>query len=425
MKVTSQTLPKSQVELTIELSVEEVQPYVEKAAKRIAQDVDIKGFRKGKVPYDVLKQNVGEATIYEEAFNDIVEETYKQAIEQEKLIVVGRANIDLEKIAPGNPVVYKATVPLLPKLTLGDYKNLKAKKENVKLDEKKLKKTITDLRRMRAKEKLVNREAKKGDKVELDFEVKVGGVVIEGGKAEKQSLTVGEEKFIPGFEDEVLGMQKGEEKDFELHFPKDYKKGLAGKKANFHVKVHEVYEVELPELNEEFAKELNFDSVKHLTGEIEKNIMRELEEEAQQKFELAALEEIAEKSEIAELPDQLLDEEVEKMIAELKHDTGQQGVKFEDYLTHLGKGEADLRKDMRKSAEKRIVAAIIMREIATVENITVSAADVDKELVELKKLYEQLPEAMAQIDSPAQRTRIENRLIHQKTFEAVEKFTKA
>jgi hypothetical protein len=150
MQVTSKTLPKTQVELTVELSVEEVQPYVQKAAQRISKEVSIQGFRKGKVPYDILKQHVGEATIYEEAFNDIVDATYVKAIEQEKLQVAGRAKIDVEKVAPGNPVIYKVTVPLLPKITLGEYqKGLKAKKEVVKLDEKKfdtLKKLRSDLR---------------------------------------------------------------------------------------------------------------------------------------------------------------------------------------------------------------------------------------------------------------------------------------
>src|SRR3989339_13336 len=158
MKVTKKELSKTEVELTIELDSAEVQPFVEKAAKRISQEVSIKGFRKGKVPYDLLKQHVGEAAIYEEAFNDMVEDSYPKAVTQEKLQIVGRAKIDVEKVAPGNPIVYKATVPLMPKVVLGEYKKINARKQAVKMDEKKYERTLQDLRRMRAKEKLVTRE---------------------------------------------------------------------------------------------------------------------------------------------------------------------------------------------------------------------------------------------------------------------------
>lgn len=425
MNVTTKILPKSQAELTIEVSVEESQPHINAAAERISKEVDIKGFRKGKVPLDVLKKHVGEQTIYEEAFNAIVEATYPKAIDQEDLQVVGRANIDVEKLAPGNPVVYKAVVPLMPNITIGDYKKLKTKKEKAEFDEAKFEKTLQDLRGLRAKEVLVNREAKEGDKVVIDFDVKIDGVSIEGGQGSKQHLLLGSKQFIPGFEENVAGMKKDEEKDFETSFPKDYhKKSLQGKKASVHVKVHEVFEVETPELNDEMAKEMNFDSVATLEEEIRKNIARELEQEQQEKFEMAVVEEIIQKSTFDELPEQLVQEESQKMVAELRHNITQQGMQFEDYLKHLDKTEEDLVKGFAEQAEKRIKAALVLREVAVAEDIKVEAADIEKEIEEMRKLYEQMPEMVKEIDSPAHRSRIENMLFHKATFERLESFTK-
>jgi trigger factor len=425
MKVTSKELPKSQVELTIELSEEEIAPYVQDAAKRISQEVEVKGFRKGKVPYDVLKEHVGEQVIYEEAFNAIVEETYPKAVDQEKLQVAGRASIDREKLAPGNPVVYKATVPLLPNVTLGNYKSLKARKQAEPVDEKKLEKTFDDLRRIRSKEVLVNRAAKIGDKVLIDFDVKIGGVSIEGGQGSKQGLLLGEGQFIPGFEEAVAGMSKGEEKDFNINFPADYhKKDIAGKPAEVHVKVHEVYEIELPEITDELAKDLNFGSLEELKKEIRSNLERENEQKVNEKFELEVIDEIIAQSQFGDLPDQIVDEEAEKMLAELKHDVQQQGLKVEDYLTHVKKTEDELLKDFRTNAEKRIKAALVMREVALAEAITVPHAEIDAEIEKMKEAYKSVPEMAGQLDSPAYRDRFENMMMHRKVFERLESFTK-
>ncbi|PIW36523.1 MAG: trigger factor [Candidatus Kerfeldbacteria bacterium CG15_BIG_FIL_POST_REV_8_21_14_020_45_12] len=418
MKVTSKPLENSQVELTIEVSVEELQPHIDEAAKRISKEVEIKGFRKGKVPYDVLAKHVGEATIYEEAFNSVVESTYPQAVDEQKLQVVGRADITPHKVAPGNPLVYTATVPLMPEITLGDYKKLKAKKGSKPLDEKKFEKTITDLRRMRATEKLVNREAKDGDKVMIDFDVKIGKVSIEGGQGTNQALALGEGRFIPGFEENISGMKKGESKNFKTTFPADYhKKDLQGKAADVDVTLNEVYEIELPEMTDEWAKESNFETVDALKKELRENLVRELEQEVNQEFETAVIDEILEKSTIGTLPDQLVEDEAKKMLSELKHDISQQqGLQFEDYLIHIKKTEDELLEDFKTQAVKRIQAALILRELAVAEDIKVEASEIQAEIDEMKKLYGQIPEMVQQIESPQHRTRLENQKIHEKLF---------
>jgi len=426
MKVTSKILPKTTVELTIELSVDEVQPYIQEAAKRIGKEVSIQGFRKGKVPYDILKQHVGEGTIYEEAFNDIVDATYPKAIEQEKLMVAGRAKIDVEKVAPGNPVIFKVTVPLLPKVTLGAYtKGLKTKKSTPTLDEKKFEKTLLDLRQMRASEKLVNRAAKKGDKVVVDFDVKVNGVSIEGGQAKEYGLMLEEGQMIPGFVDGVVGMKKGDKKSVDVTFPKEYhKKDIAGSKAVVDFTAHDVYEIVLPDLTDDMAKEMNFESVEKLKEAVRANIMKELEHEAEEKFEGDVIEEIVGKSTIEELPDQLLDEEVDKMVRELERDVTKQNLKFDDYLKHIKKTQEELKKDLRVAAERRLKGALVVRELAVAEKITVNSTEVEKELSELRKTYANVPDAMERLSSSGQRERIENMLMHKHLFEKLSEYTK-
>ncbi len=425
MKVESKILEKSQAELIIEVSVEEAKPFIEDAAKRISKEVELKGFRKGKAPLDVIIKHVGEQTVYEEAFNAIVEETYPKAIEQEDLQVAGRANIDTEKIAPGNPIVYKATVPLMPKVELGNYKKLKTKKEEVEMDEAKFDKTLEDIRAMRASEKVVDRDARDGDKAVIDFNVKVDNVPIEGGQGKEQPLKLGSSQFIPGFEENVVGMKKGEEKTFETAFPKDYhKKDLAGKKAKVDVKLHDVYEIELPELDEEMAKSMNFESVEKLKEEIRKNITRELDQEKREKFENDVIEEIMNKSKIDDMAPQLIKEETDKMLGEMRNNMQQQGMKFEDYLSHLDKTEEELREEFSVQAEKRLKAAIVMREVAIAEDVKVDAAEIEKELEEMRTLYAQMPEQAQEIDSPAHRSRLENMMVHRKLFEALEGYAK-
>jgi trigger factor len=332
----------------------------------------------------------------------------------------------VEKVAPGNPVIYKVTVPLLPKITLGEYqKGLKAKKEVVKLDEKKFDKTLNDLRRLRASEKVVDRAAQKGDKAKLDFDVKINGVSIDGGQGKEYDLMLEEGQMIPGFVDGVYGMKKGEEKDVPVTFPKDYhKKDIAGAKAVVHFKLHDVYEVVLPELSEEMAKEMNFESVEKLKEAVRENIMKELEHEAQEKFEGAIVDEIVDKSTIEEIPDQLIEEEVDKMVRELERDIMQQGLQFEDYLKHIKKTREELRKELSTAAERRLKAALVMRELAIAEKMTVDSKEVEKELEELRKAYASVPEAMERLSSSGQRERIENSLIQKHLFEKLASYTK-
>lgn len=425
MKITKNNLPKSQVEVIVELTVEEQKPYLEKAALKISQDVNIPGFRKGHVPYDILKQNVGEATIYEEAFHEIVNHTLPDIVDKEKIDFVGQPRVDAEKIAPQNPLIYKATFGLMPSITIGDYKTLKSKKNKVAMDEKKVEKTFADLQKMRPKETLVNRAAKTGDKVEVDFTIKLAGIVIEGGQATKYPLVIGEKKFIPGFEEELVGLKKDQTKEFKLSFPKDYfDKKTAGKTCDFFVKVQAVYEIELPKLDDNFAQGYNFKNWAEMQKQIRENIQKELEQKEKDRLELSILEEIMAKSIFSELPEALFESEIDKMMHELEHNVEDSGGKFDDYLGHIKKTKDDLKKEFRQPAEKRIKIALISREIAKLEKIEVSEQEVQAEIDKYASVYKQYPEMAKQFKTPEYQRYISNLLANQKTFAKLASFIK-
>lgn len=421
MQVTKQELPKRRVALTIEVSVAEAQPLIDKTAKKISEQVKIPGFRPGHVPFDVLKKQVGEATIYQEAFQAIVEETYPKAVAQEKLPVVGRASIDMQKLVPGNPIVYVATVSLFPEVKLAEYKKLKAKKAEVKVDAAELEKTLQELRQLRATEVLVNRAAAKGDKILVDFKLTVDGVSPEGGSAQKMPLVIGEGRFIPGFEEQVIGLAKDGEKDFELTFPADYfKKDLANKVGKFHVKLGEVYEMKLPELNEDLAKDLQFKDLVDLKTTIEKNILSELEKKEADRFEGALLMELAEKSKISDLPDDLIADETDKMLHELQGEIeDKNGLKFDDYLSHLKKTEDELKESFKPRAIDRLKVALVARAVSEQEKLTVAPKDLDAEMKKMEQQFAQVPDMMQQLNHPQYRRYVENTMLHRKVIDTL------
>lgn len=423
MKVDKKELDNRKVEFTVELSPEEIKPYLDKAVKKISQEVNIPGFRKGKVPYDILKQNVGEATIYEEAFHDIVNKTLPDIVDKEKIDFVGQPKVDAEKIAPGNPLVYKATFALMPTIKLGDYKTLKSKPKKVEADEEKVKKTFADMQKMYAKEKVVDRAVKKGDKVEIDFNIKLAGVAIEGGSAKNYPLVIGDNMFIPGFEDNLIDLKKADKKEFKVTFPKEYHdKKVAGRECDVICTLHAVYDRELPKLDDDFAKQFNFKSWQDMDKQIRDNIKKEVEQKEKQRFELAILEEIMEKSTFDPIPDEMMDIEMQKMMHELKHNVEDSGGTMEDYLNHIKKSEDDLKKDFKPNAIKRIKTALIAKAVCQAEEIKVSDKEVEQELSKNKAQYKDQPEMKEQLESPEYKRYLKNILLNQKTFARLESF---
>jgi len=265
----------------------------------------------------------------------------------------------------------------------------------IKIEEKEIQKTIDNLLSMRAKEAAVTREAKKGDRCELDFETFIDNVAIEGGQAKKYSLELGKSQMIPGFEENLVGKKAGEDFEFDLRFPKDYhNKGVADKIAHFKIKMHTVFERTLPEVNDEFAKGLGFKSLEMFKKHLKTNIRQEKEQNEQAKKDKEIIDLIMSKSKFGDIPEALLNSEIDKMIMELKDNVSKQGLVFEDYLKHLKKSEAELKIDFAGDALKRIEAALIIRKIAENEKIEATAEEIDQEVERSIAMYklQQVPE---------------------------------
>lgn len=392
---------KSQVEFTITVTPEEYQPALEKAAARLSERASIKGFRKGKAPYDVVKQNVGEMAIMQEAIERIVQEHYVAAVQAEELAIVGMPEIKMDKMAPGNDVVFSATVALLPDVKLPDLKKIKVKREEKKVDDKQIDETIDALRGMHANEVAKEGKAEGTDKLLIDMDMFIDKVPVDGGQAKDYQVYLSEDHYIPGFNKEVEGLKKGDTKEFTLDFPKThYQKNLAGKTVEFKVSVKDVFERQMPEVNEDFAKKLGQKSVDELKELIKSNLTNEAKQKADQKFEIDMLDAIIEKAKFSDLPEVLINAERQKIFYELKGNLERSGISVEQYLRDIKKTEEDLRNDFTEQATKRAKAALISREVAQEQKMEISDKEIDAEIELMKGAYAHNKEAQENLKRP-------------------------
>lgn len=421
MKSDIKKLPKSMVEITVEVGVEEIQPYLKKAAIKISETAKIEGFRPGKAPYEIIKGKFGDMAILQEAIDDIIIKTYTEVVKENNIVTLGQPQINVEKVAPENPFIYKATVTILPKVKLGDFSKISLKREEIKVTDEQVEKIIEEIRTMRAKENKVEREAKSGDLVKIDFNVYRDGVPIENGKNQNYPLTLGENKFIPGFEDNLIGAKTGEEREFKLDFPKEYhEKSLAGKPAEFKVKIVEVAEIIKPEITDELAKEISggaFKTVEELKENIRTNVLAEETNKQDRKLEVEMLEAVARASEFEELPEMLVHEEIHLMIHELQDAIAKQGMKFDDYLAAIKKTMDDLEKEMEPQAEIRVKTSIIAREIYQEQKMAVTPDEVETEISNILLRYPENPDVKKQIDTETYREYLKNSLGNKKVID--------
>lgn len=392
-------LPQSQVEITITITPEEYQKDLENAAKKLSERTAVKGFRKGKVPFDIMKKELGEMTILQEALETIVQRSYFKIIVDEKLDVIGMPQINVTKAAPGNDVEFTATVAQLPEVKLPKIDSLKVKREEVKVDEKKVEETLEAIRGMHATEVKKDGAAEGTDKLVMDMDMFIDKVPIEGGQTKDYQVYLSENHYIPGFNDQVKGLKAGEEKEFTLDFPKDhFQKHLAGKKVDIKVKIKDVFSRELAELTDDFAKSLGQESVKKLTETIRSNVAEEAEKKAAQATEIAVLEALVEKSKINEVPEVLINNERQKMFHELLRDLERLGVSTEQYLADIKKTEEELFESFKDQAIKRAKTALISRQIAKEQGINISNEDLKQEVELLKGMYKDNDEALKNLD---------------------------
>jgi len=409
------------VQIDVTISAEDLKTESSWAATRLAKDLKISGFRPGKAPYDVIKKEIGEAKILEEATDKLVTTKLNEIIKKENLEIIGQPKIEVKKLAAGNDLVFTATVPLMPEVTLPDFSKIEVKNQEAVVDEEKLNQSLDQLRQMRTKEVLEARPAEKGDKVEIDFEVKVDGKIIEGGTAEKHGVIIGENQMIPGFEEALIGLKEGEEKEFELNFPNNYAEHLAGKKAQFKIKLHGVFKRELPELNEEFAKSCGAKNLDDLKNNIKDNLKKEAEQKAQEKEQIEIIEKITESASFSAIPQDLVTNEQHSMLHELKSQVEQGGGKFEDYLKHAKKTSEELEEGFKDNAEKRVKTQLIFRKIIIDNKIEPDKAKVEEEIKKSEVMYASLPEMAEKIKTDQYRRYIKMSILNRQVIEWIKR----
>jgi len=417
-------LPKSQVEIEISVPVKEFEKFIDAAAEEFSKDLKIDGFRPGKAPRSVVEQKIGAEKILAHGAEKAIKKTYVDVVTKNKIEVIGEPKITITKIAKGIDLEYKAVAAVMPTVKLSYYrKDTKSvkKSEPEKVTDEQIQKELTSLQKSRAKIITVAREAKEGDLVEIDFEVLVEGKPIEGGTAKKHPLTIGENYFIPGFEGQLIGMKEKDEKEFNLDFPKEYhQKSLAGKPARFKVKMSLVQEKELPKLNDEFAKSLGkFENIEALKKSISEGIEIEHKKNNEEKWRAAAIEKITAESQI-NLPEVLIEQELEKMMAELEQNIAGMGLTLDAYLENIKKSKSEITKGWKETAEKRVRMALVLKEIAAAEEIEIPAKEVEEEMNRVLAYYKGMGDMEKNVDMERLYIYTKGVLTNEKVFKFLE-----
>ena len=380
---------------TIKVKVEgkEWEEAIDIAYKKAVKKVKIDGFRKGKAPKNVFLKKYGKESLYMDAADEAIEKAYMKMLEDNKEVLeklVARPDIKLKKIDEKG-VEFEFILTLKPDIKLGKYKNLNVKKEKAKASKEEIKEAIENIRNRYAENILKEGKIAKGDIAIIDFEGFIDGKAFEGGKGENYSLTIGSGTFIPGFEEQLIGLKPEEEKDVIVTFPEDYHaEDLKNKEATFKVKIHEVKELKVPELDKDFFADLDMegvDSKETLEAKISENIISHKETEIENKYMDDLLEEAAKDVEV-DIPDVMIEEELDRMVRQYSEHIAMQGLTIEQFYQFTGSDETALRDQMREEATKRITYRLMLEEIAKKEKIEISDKEAEKEAKKLAEKYE-------------------------------------
>ena len=392
MKVDIKKLPKSQVELTITVPYVDWQAAEQRAIQQISQELKVDGFRPGHIPEEVVREKAGPQTIQSFTLENVIPVSYSAAVKEHAVQVIAQPKVDIKQQVEkeGDELVYTAIVSVLPDVKLGDYKKIKVKKEAVKVTQKEVDETVEMILNRFAEWQDVTREAKMGDRVELDFEgFDEDGKAIPNTASKNHPVILGSKSMIPGFEEAIISMKVGDEKEFPIEFPKEYHaKEMQGKKITFKVKLGRLEEKLEQSLNEALIEKAtgHKQSVEDFKKRIEEDLGREMEQRAQADVDNKVVQEII-KVTTADLPDSLIQEEIEILKNERKQAVTRQGLSWEQYLQHIKKTDEDFAKDHRKPAEDRLLARLGVNQIIKEEKIEASEAEVDKKIQEIIAAY--------------------------------------
>ena len=378
---------KSQVALTIEVGAAEFEAAVEKAYQKMRRKINVPGFRPGKAPRKIIEGMYGAEVFFEEAINIAFPDAYEAAVKEQELQVVGYPSVEMVGEVTKEGFTFKATAPVYPEVTLGQYKGLSAAKDEVKVSAADVDERLKQLSDRNTRLVSVEREAKEGDTAVIDFEGFLDGKPFDGGKGENHNLELGSHTFVPGFEEQIVGMKAGDEKDLDITFPEDYHADLAGKAVVFKVKVHEVKEKQVPELDDEFAKDVSeFDTLKELKADLKKKITEERQKDADRAFEDALMEQVAQGI-TADIPDAMVENQARQFLDNFKMQIAQQGIPYDQYMKMTGMDEGKLLDDAKEPALRQVRMDLAVAAIIKAESIEASDEDVEAEFQKLAGQY--------------------------------------
>ena len=422
MEVKSKKLPKSQIEITFELSAEEFKEHTAHALEHLKKHVKVDGFREGKAPSSMVAEKLKPEALLMEAGDHAVQHVYTDYVLESKIEPVGNPEVKILKIAQGSPFVFVATITVLPEVELPDHKEISksVKGKEITVTEEEVQDAVNYLQKTRAKFTAHNNPAEKKDFVEIKYQSKE----IENNKEIDDKFILGEGGFMKGFEDGIVGMKAGEEKEIKVKFADDLpRKDLAGKESVFKVKIVSVQKMELPEINDEFAKQLGaFDSLAALKTSTKEGITMEKQEAEKQRKRAEILGKIAEKAKF-EMPEAMVEYEQQRLIEDFKNRITQTiKISFEEYLASVKKTEAEIKETYKKEAEKRLRGFLVLRQLGKKENIEVSDKEVEEEVAKSIKNYSK--EQLAKIDINELKEYTKGVIHNEKIFQLLESFFK-
>ena len=392
-------LEKSTVALTVEVSAADFEAAIEKAYRKQRGSIRMPGFRPGKAPRKMIENMYGAGVFYEEAVNIALPDAYSGAVKESELHVVGYPQVELLEVGKEG-FSFKATVAVYPQVTLGQYKGIEAPKAEVKVLAADVNARLKEMADRNSRMVSVERKVKKGDVANIDFEGFMDGVPFDGGKSDNFDLEIGSGQFVPGFEDQIIGMEIGEEKDLDITFPEDYHADLAGKSVVFHVKVNAVKVKETPALDDEFAKDVSeFDTLAELKKDVKAKLTEEREEAGRRAFEDVVMNKVAEGIQ-ADIPDAMVEEQAHRFVENLKMQVQSQGIPFEQYMQMTNMDEEKLLEEAMGPAVGQVRMDLAVTAIVKEENIEVSDEEVEAEIAKMAEQYGMDVERVKQFVNP-------------------------
>lgn len=424
MKATLNKKTDTQATVTVQMDEAALAPIVKDIYDRLRKNVKAAGFRPGKAPNAIVDRELGTAAVQNEILEAATSHSYARAIREHELAAIAQPEVKLTKFVPYTELEFEATVELLPPIQLADYKHLKAKRPEVKVQDDEIDMVVDDLRKRVAKRQDADHAASMGDEVTIDFDGTRDGKPVEGAKSQNYPLLLGSGSFIPGFEEELIGLRAGDEKGFVITFPKDYgAKELAGQKVHFAIKLHKVVEIKLPEVDDAFAAEVGpFKTVAEMRAAVSENVGGEKEREAARDYERALLAELQQATKMS-VPEKLIEAQVERLRRELDDNLQQRGQSIEEYAAMQGTTPETIESEVGPEAKRRVELALILTEVAKAEKVSVDDDDIHAEIARLKTQYPD-PEMQRELDRPETHDEIYNQLMATRTIAKIQEYNK-